>query len=75
MTTISFNPVQFQVAAPPSTTQFRLSTTWTGVNTTGCAAGDTLFLRLHRDSDDAADTATADAYLFYGVLKVVRNAN
>lgn len=44
----------------------------TGITTTGCAAGELLFLRFLRNGDDAGDTMTGDARLVTVRVKMRR---
>jgi hypothetical protein len=70
MTGFTPNAAQEVTVAAQSASQERVTATFSSITTTGCAAGETLFLLLFRNSDDAADTATVDAYLFGAVIKI-----
>lgn len=59
----TFNATQTVADANNATANTQNSASITGITTTGCAAGETLFLRLGRDATNASDTLAATASL------------
>jgi hypothetical protein len=62
-TAISFNDQAFTADTNNGTTLQFNTATKTGLTTTGCAAGETAFFIIHRDTDTAGDTLDADVNL------------
>ncbi|MGH9812034.1 MAG: hypothetical protein ACRD4T_02760, partial [Candidatus Acidiferrales bacterium] len=59
----TFNTTQTVSDANNSTANTRNSATLSSITTTGCAAGETLFLRIGRDPTNGSDTLAAAAVL------------
>lgn len=71
-TAISFNNTAFSAVTNKGTTlQFNTSTK-TGITTTGCAAGETAFFKIMRDTDTSGDTLDQDVQLISAVFTVRR---
>ncbi len=71
-TAISFNDTAFTAVTNLGTTlQFNVSTK-TGITTTGCAAGETAFFIIHRDTDTSGDTLDQSVNLISATFTVRR---
>lgn len=70
---ISFNDQAFTAVTNLDTTALRFNVaTKTGITTTGCAAGETAFFVIHRDTDTAGDTLDQAVNLISAVFTVRR---
>jgi hypothetical protein len=69
----TFNAAQTVADANNATANTRNSASITGVTTTGCAAGETMYFRVGRDPTNASDTLAATASLL-GVELTLRRA-
>jgi len=68
----TFNTAQTIVSANQATANTRNSVNTTGITTTGCAAGETMFIKLGRDPGDASDTLAATASLLGAEITIRR---
>lgn len=71
-TAISFNATAFTAVTNKGTTLQFSTSTKTGITTTGCAAGETAFFIISRDTDTAGDTLDQDVQLISAVFTVRR---
>jgi hypothetical protein len=69
----TFNTAQTVTDANLATANTRNSASITGITTTGCAAGETMFLRIGRDPTNGSDTLGATAVLL-GIEITIRRA-
>jgi hypothetical protein len=74
-TAISFNTNAFAADTNNGTTLQFNTVTKTGLTTTGCAAGETAFFIIHRDTDTAGDTLDADVNLISAVFTLRRSVS
>jgi hypothetical protein len=74
-TAISFNANAFAADTNNGTTLQFNTVTKTGLTTTGCAAGETAFFIIHRDTDTAGDTLDADVNLISAVFTLRRSVS
>jgi hypothetical protein len=74
-TAISFNTNAFAADTNNGTTLQFNTVTKTGLTTTGCAAGETAFFIIHRDTDTAGDTLDADVNLISATFTLRRSVS
>jgi hypothetical protein len=72
-TTVSFNETALAAVANKTgaTLRFNASSA-TGITTTGCAAGETAYFVIHRDTDTAGDTLDQDVNLISATFTIRR---
>lgn len=63
LTGLTYNTAQSQLTVTPGTTLDQFTTTFSSITTTGCSAGNTLWLKIFRDGTQITDTFGASVYM------------